>query len=162
MHESIRDVRRSVAKELIILQEKLDSIMSQKFVPLTLNTATAEVDDKNSKCPAFQEGFDNNETPSKVSSPNDYRITKVSEREGIGSGQLPTCDYEECDSEKKEIIELLPVNIDSQNLQDDTVVSVSLGSIDEDVAASCLGSEMKETVLDPSEIVQETSKQQQA
>lgn len=157
MHESIRDVRRSVAKELIILQEKLDSIMSQKFAPLTLNTATAEVDDKNSKCPAFQEGFENNETLSKVSSPNDYRIAKVSEREEIGSCQLPLCHYEECDSEKKEIIESLPVNMDSQNLQDDMVVSESLASIDEDVAASCLGSEMKETVLDPSEIVQEHS-----
>lgn len=146
-----------MAKELIMLQEKLDSIMSQKFAPLTLNTATAEVDDKISKCPAFQEGFENNETPSKGSSPNDDRITNVSERGGIGSCQLPSCQNEEYGSEKKEIVESLPVNMDSQNLQDDTVVSESLVSIDGDVAASCLGSEIKEKVLDPSEIGQEHS-----
>ncbi|KAL9234511.1 hypothetical protein vseg_009377 [Gypsophila vaccaria] len=43
IHPSVRDVRRSVAKELITLQEKLDSIVSQKSNPADLDIFNTEV-----------------------------------------------------------------------------------------------------------------------
>ncbi|XP_021767168.1 BAG family molecular chaperone regulator 6 [Chenopodium quinoa] len=75
LHESVRDVRKSVAKELISLQEKLDNITSQK-------------------CPGFEKV---NESVGKSSEGSSlHRDNGASEREGINSNDLSSSQSPLC------------------------------------------------------------------
>ncbi|KNA08441.1 hypothetical protein SOVF_162470 [Spinacia oleracea] len=138
LHEIVRDVRKSVAKDLINLQEKLDSIRSQKCIQLAQDTPCAEA----------SEGY------------SVYRenSAKAFEGEGISSNDLSSTQTRlpqdvEGGSQNESSSEEIVLNLDSQKGPQDKTVNPS-GRTDGNVVTTGLDSEVLEKEPGASETVQ--------
>ncbi|KMT20379.1 hypothetical protein BVRB_1g003780 [Beta vulgaris subsp. vulgaris] len=149
LHQIIRDARRSVAKELIMLQEKLDSIESQKSVLVVQDTSAAQATTKSSENPGLVEKSEGlveySSEPSECSSLNKDENAKAFEWEDISASDSPPRQSSHGQdlmrgSESKETSETLPINVESNKESQDEIVA-SPAKSDEDVGGVGLGSE---------------------
>lgn len=160
LHESIRDVRRSVAKELINLQEKLDAIMSQKSILLAQATPAAQAAKESLQDNGLVEGsegiFVSGKESSQDSSLDSGNGSNAFDGEEISSNDFSSqhlpCQDAVGGSQNEDTLEEVVVNIDSQKgPQDEIVVSPTSDGV---IAAANLGLEMMEKEPDTKEIVQ--------
>lgn len=146
LHPSLRDVRRSVAKDLITLQERLDSIASQKFIPTAQETAPIETMAETPNVSISSAEGSKNETakePSMISTQDegslggDTNLTATEEDEAppnlneVPSSQPPASKDVVCGSENMEISETFPGNKESTNQSEDEAAISSAGSFSE-------------------------------
>ncbi|KAL2892092.1 BAG family molecular chaperone regulator 6 [Bienertia sinuspersici] len=159
LHQSIRDFRKSVTKELINLHEKLDCITSEQSVVLAQDTSTTQDVEEPPKDNSLVEGSE--ATIESAGQPiEDLSLDgdKNTEGETFSSIDLSSSQPLPCQgvsaSENREISEASSVNIESKSKSSDNIM-VSSARSDGGVAPAILGLNMKES--DESETAQEKS-----